>query len=121
MLFPPWLGFLGPFCARSPAGRPRGRRRTSRRRPIEPLEGRCLPASGASASLVADVVPGTGSSYPSAFTKVNDSIFFAAGSQPGRGEIWKTDGTASGTAPVKAMDFRPGNLTPMGGILFFTE
>lgn len=45
-------------------------------------------------------MPGYNSSQPAQFTRVGDQLFFAATSPQGR-ELWKTDGTASGTVMVK--------------------
>src|SRR3954453_17872270 len=66
-------------------------------------------------TLLADIVPGTGSSFRELgglFTKnmttaavVGDTLFFAASTADGT-ELWKTDGTEAGTVMVK--DIWPG-------------
>lgn len=49
------------------------------------------------AELVADIVPGTGSSNPSDLTSLGDTLYFVA-TAPGLGrEVWQTDGSTSGT------------------------
>ncbi len=35
-------------------------------------------------------------------------------------ELWKSDGTAAGTVPIKSFDWNPGSLTDVNGKLFFT-
>ena len=89
--------------------------------------------------LVKDVFPGLGSAYPNQLVAVNGQLFFVAESlvQPsgpyeistGR-ELWRSDGTASGTVLVK--DLNPaytgntgaggnlGNLVNVNGRLYFT-
>src|SRR5262249_10202189 len=66
--------------------------------------------------LVANIAPGSASSSPGGFTKVNGTILFTADAffQTGAGqnqqttylgrELWRTDGTAAGTALVKDID-----------------
>jgi ELWxxDGT repeat protein len=86
---------------------------------LEPLEDRSLPASGLSATLVADLVPGPDSSEPEALTNVGGSLYFGALAAGAYG-LWKSDGSGAGTMLVK------GNLggylddfTPMNGLVFF--
>src|SRR6266542_2274859 len=105
---------------------PHAHRQPARRRlTVEALEDRCLPASGLSAALVADIVPGVVGSKPSDLVPVNGTLFFVANDGDHGTELWKSNGTAAGTVLVK--DIRPGpgdadpqNLTSVGGkILFF--
>src|SRR5262245_57665670 len=79
----------------------------------EPLEERSLLAF--SAHLVADINP-TGDAFPNyAFQPPNDYfqmvvgnlIYFSANDGTTGTELWKTDGTATGTVLVK--DIRPGS------------
>jgi ELWxxDGT repeat protein len=65
-----------------------------------------------------------GAVRPYWLTKVDGSVFFGAGRSRGHGgiELWKSDGTTSGTLLVK--DIAPGSLGPsklidVGGTLFF--
>jgi ELWxxDGT repeat protein len=58
-------------------------------------------------------------------TAFNDQVFFRANGDEGSSELWKSDGTATGTAAVA--DVRPGPLgsdpaefTVVGGTLYFT-
>ncbi len=68
-----------------------------------------LRTSGTTASLVADISPGSGDSYPDHLTVVGDTLFFQA-SVPGIGfELFKTDSTAAGTTLVA--DTVPGSTS----------
>src|SRR5262245_36433369 len=120
---------LRPF--RPLRGRPRRRERSrstayqraSRALWLEALENRAL-LSGIP-ELLKNVNPGTLGSSPGQIAEVGATVFFSArDSEHGR-ELWKTDGTAAGTALVK--DIRPGSgnsnpeyLTDFKGTLFFT-
>ncbi len=82
--------------------------------------------------LVKDINPGSGSSSPRGLTNVGGTLFFSArdarhgGTSTNFNELWKSDGTASGTVLLR--DFLPGasgpgeitELTEMGGRLYFT-
>src|SRR5205085_1581848 len=85
-------------------------------------------------TLLADIVPGTGSSFREEggiFTKqmttaavVGDTLFFAAFTPATGTELWKSDGTEAGTVLVK--DIYPGQqpgipewLTAVGDTLYF--
>src|SRR5262249_23676497 len=75
--------------------------------------------------LVADIVPGSGSSLPNHLTAVGATLFFTA-FDPAHGiELWKSDGTAAGTGLVA--DFQPGknsagpsDVAFVNGALFFS-
>ncbi|HEX7448432.1 MAG TPA: ELWxxDGT repeat protein, partial [Pirellulales bacterium] len=56
--------------------------------------------------MVKDINPG-GSSYPASFTNVNGTLFFSASEGASGVELWKSDGTATGTTLVK--DIYPGS------------
>lgn len=79
--------------------------------------------------LVKDINPGSGGSveywWQSELTDVNGTLFLAAHNGTIGRELWKSDGTAAGTALVK--DINPGsngsdpaNLANVNGILFFS-
>jgi ELWxxDGT repeat protein len=94
--------------------------------------------------LVKDINPGRAapvplappvpsSSYPSGLTAVNGTVYFMADDGVHGYELWKSDGTAKGTVMVRDLypgiggvepgepnSSVPGNLTPMGGTLYFT-
>jgi ELWxxDGT repeat protein len=71
---------------------------------FETLEDRVL-LSG-TPQLVADILPGVGSSRPIRATYVNSTLFFQANDGTTGGELWKSDGTNAGTVLVK--DIQPG-------------
>jgi ELWxxDGT repeat protein/cysteine-rich repeat protein len=77
---------------------------------------------GRTASAVADIVPGYGSSSPHALAAAAGTLFFSA-SQPATGhELWKTDGVT--TTLVADIEPGPGGssptqLTAVGGGVFF--
>src|SRR4051794_21092125 len=98
------------------------RRRSSRALCLEALENRVVPSG--TPALLKNVNPGTQGSSPGQITAVGATIFFAASDNDHGRELWKTDGTAAGTAFVK--DIRPGAgdsypeyLTNFRGTLFF--
>jgi len=70
--------------------------------------------------LVKDINPGSVGSYPGFLTAVGNTLFFQA--YDGNDiELWKSDGTASGTvlvADISFGDFSP-YLTAVGNTLFF--
>src|SRR5262249_37929205 len=90
---------------------------------LEPLEGRVL-LSG-SPELLKDINTLTFGSDIRDIVGVGGTAFFLVHNDFYSGALWKSDGTAAGTAPVAS--FGPGeafsspqNLTAVGGTLFFT-
>ncbi|MBD2094595.1 hypothetical protein H6F90_05445 [Trichocoleus sp. FACHB-591] len=80
--------------------------------------------SGGLPSVVRDINPGASSSFSYGLTNVNGMLYFIAGYGTVSG-LWKSDGTAVGTTPVKP--FQNGwhgptlsNLTNANGTLYFT-
>lgn len=75
------------------------------------------------AVMVADINPGADASYPYYFVQLGDKILFRAGDDTHGTELWRSDGTASGTALIK--DIYPGGnsnpyqLTFVAGKIFF--
>jgi len=74
--------------------------------------------------LLKDIQPGVGFSSPAQLTDVGGVLYFTAYDGLNGIELWKSDGTPSGTALVK--DINPGashsnisNITNFGGVLFF--
>ena len=61
------------------------------------------------ASIVADIMPGAGSSYPHYLTPVANRLFFVATDPQGM-YLWQTDGTAESTTKVQAI----GELVAVG-------
>jgi ELWxxDGT repeat protein len=74
--------------------------------------------------LVKDINPGSASSFPTFFATVNNTLLFNADDGVNGIELWKTDGTSSGTVFVK--DIYPGfggsnfRLTSVGNIAYFS-
>src|SRR5262245_18159900 len=99
------------------------RGRASRALRLEVLENRAL--LSVTPELLKNVNTGTLGSSPGQIVEVGATIFFSARDNVHGRELWKTDGTAAGTAFVK--DIRPGSgssypeyLTDFNGTLFFT-
>jgi ELWxxDGT repeat protein len=74
--------------------------------------------------MVKDINPGSASSYPGHLTDVNGTLFFTANDGTHGSELWKSDGTATGT--VLVADINPGStgsnptsLTNVNGRLYF--
>lgn len=61
---------------------------------------------GENASMVADIIPGIGGSYPAHITVFNKKLYFMANHPEYGIELWTTDGTEAGTYLVK--DIWPG-------------
>ncbi|MEW4925053.1 ELWxxDGT repeat protein [Algibacter sp. 2305UL17-15] len=79
----------------------------------------------AQVSLVKDINP-SGDSNPKYFTEHNGILYFQAGNtgSGGNTELWRTDGTASGTALVKELRFStsssdPRNFKVYNNLLYF--
>ena len=71
--------------------------------------------------IVRDIVPGQGSYNLGAFTNVAGTLFFVASAAPESGTktgLWRSDGTAAGTRPVKGLG-RINYPTAVGNILYF--
>ncbi len=77
------------------------------------------------ATLVKDIVPGEGGSYPWHMIGADEILFFAADDGVHGRELWKSDGTVDGTSLVK--DILPGSgssnpswlMAVLNGTLFF--
>jgi ELWxxDGT repeat protein len=66
--------------------------------------------------MVKDIRSGSSSSSPYQLTAVGNTLYFAANDGTNGAELWKSDGTTSGTVMVK--DINPGN--PNGDIYYLT-
>ena len=79
--------------------------------------------------MVKDIRPGPGgsysdSSYPNELTDVHGTLFFAANDGAHRRELWRSDGTRSGTRMVRdikpgARDSYPNDLTAVHRHVYF--
>ena len=74
--------------------------------------------------MVKDIYSGSSSGYPSELTVVGSTLYFEADDGTYGYELWKSDGTATGTVMVK--DIRSGSgsgylehLTAVGNALYF--
>ena len=81
-------------------------------------------ALGSEPTLVKDINPEGGDSWPGSLTNVNGTLYFRADDGTHAEELWKSDGTAAGTVMVK--DINPGSgwsepwhLTDVNGTLYF--
>ena len=75
--------------------------------------------------MVKDIRSGSSSSSPAYLTAVGSTLYFRATDGTNGQELWKSDGSASGTVMVK--DIRSGSsasnpsfLTAVGSTLYFT-
>ncbi|KRA31023.1 MULTISPECIES: ELWxxDGT repeat protein [unclassified Nocardioides] len=80
---------------------------------------------GSGHSLVRDINAGAGSSDPRELTKRSASVFFFSATGFGGRELWRSNGTASGTAQVGEVNAgsassTPTELTMVGSTLFFS-
>jgi ELWxxDGT repeat protein len=80
--------------------------------------------AGGVTSLVADIAPGTASSFVSDPTAtVNDTIYFAANDGVHGSRLWRSDGTQTvrvGDVYNTTGDSNPQELTDVDGVLYFT-
>ena len=75
--------------------------------------------------MVQDIWTGADGGYPTELTNVNGVLFFAASNGTKGTELWKSDGTASGTVMLKDIWANRGESYPYGlknvnGVLFFS-
>jgi ELWxxDGT repeat protein len=63
--------------------------------------------SSSGATLFVDIKPGSGSSYPYAFTVFNEKLYFVADSANVGSELWVSDWTPSGTHLLKDVNPNP--------------
>jgi ELWxxDGT repeat protein len=73
--------------------------------------------TAAGTAQVADLLPGSGDSFPNGLTAFDGALFFTTQSGTNDG-LWKTDGTGPGTHLVAAVAVA--NLRALGGTLFFS-
>jgi ELWxxDGT repeat protein len=82
------------------------------------------PAARPVASLVDDIAPGPASSDPQDLTAMNGELYFTAWSPRHGRQLWKSNGTARGTAMLTHVagpaGADPQDLTAADGVLFFS-
>jgi ELWxxDGT repeat protein len=75
-------------------------------------------------TLVDDIFPGPGGSYPTELTNVGGTLFFTANDGSGS-QLWTTDGTAAGTTALTSPDTNQGQyphcLINAAGTLYFID
>lgn len=54
-------------------------------------------------------------------TTVGNSVFFSANDDINGKALWKSDGTESGTVPVKELGLSTNNFTESNGLLLFSQ
>lgn len=79
----------------------------------------------ATPTLIKDIFPGVNHSVPSSLTKFYDNIYFQATDGSNGKELWKSDGTESGTVMLKDiaagnLDSSPSPFIQFGNKLYFT-
>src|SRR5262249_52324726 len=90
---------------------------------MEALEDRLTPSL--TPQMVLDINTNTQSSNPSSMLAIGSTTYFAADDGVNGIEMWKSDGTADGTALVKDINSGSGSSTPsnlinVNGTLFFS-
>ncbi len=109
-----WASLLGlvqhPTSWTSRPSAPGQRLRRPAQLRLEQLEDRTAPAT----FLLKDISPGASSSAPQHMVNVNGVLFFLADDGSTGLELWKSDGTSSGTVLVK--DIRPGPFSAFGAL-----
>ncbi len=90
---------------------------------LEPVEDRSVPSG--TPTLIADVYPGSPSSYPQKMVALGTTNYFFADDGVHGVALWKSNGTAAGTALVKEFDYpysweAPSNAFALNGTLYFT-
>jgi len=75
----------------------------------------------AGTSLLLDLNPGVGNSFPQVFTVCNNKLFFAALDNTGLYELYASDGTAGGTVGLRHVNVLGGsvNFSVLGTSIYF--
>ena len=82
--------------------------------------------TSAGTTMVKDIKPGSASSHPRYFAKINDIVYFFLGTLDGGTELWKSNGTTEGTLLVKDIKLsvnspKVRSMVVLNDILYFDE
>ncbi|HVX25012.1 MAG TPA: ELWxxDGT repeat protein, partial [Parafilimonas sp.] len=66
--------------------------------------------ASANVTLVKDIIPGAAGADPANITAVNDAVFFSATGANGEQQLWKTDGSGTGTILLKSVSTSIANV-----------
>ena len=83
-----------------------------------------FPCLSGQLALIKDINPLTNSSSPSDYVQIGNVVYFVASTNSIGRELWRTDGTESGTFMVKdiypgPLSSYPANLIELNGLLYF--
>jgi len=74
--------------------------------------------TSAGTSMVADIIPGTGSSTPASLTNINGVLLFSARDVNHGVELWTSDGTAAGTRLFLDLNPGPSSSSPFPRVIY---
>lgn len=69
--------------------------------------------------LIKDLSSTGAGGNPQELTTIGNTLYFTAADSSGSTQLWKTDGSATGTVKVANLQYPPSNLTSVGNTLYF--